>query len=66
MMKPLSDTLIYQVPGDNDETITIRVTAAEAIAQQRATAASVRPDFSYESDEQALEDFITIHWAWWE
>lgn len=65
-MRPLSDTLIYQVPGDNDETITIRVNVAEAIAQQRATAASVRPDFNYESDEQALEDFITIHWAWWE
>jgi len=65
-MKPLSDTLIYQVPGDNDETITIRVTAAEAIAQQRALVASVRPDFSYESDEQALEDFITVNWAWWE
>ena len=35
----------------------------EAIRLQRDTVARVRPDFVYESDEQALEDYIVVHWA---
>ena len=40
------------------------VTREEAIRIQREHVARVRPDFTYKSDEQALEDYMTIHWAW--
>ena len=68
-MRPLSDRLSYCEPGEDGSGITVTVTVAEAIERQRAALAAskvARPGFQYESDEQALEDFIAIHWAWWE
>jgi len=67
-MRPLSDMLTYNEMGENDESVTVTLTVAEAIARQRASVASsllARPNFQYSSDEEALEDFIVIHWAWW-
>ena len=60
--------LTYNEMGENDESVTVTLTVAEAIARQRASVASlllVRPNFQYSSDEEALEDLIVIHWAWW-
>jgi DNA-directed RNA polymerase beta' subunit len=27
--------------------------------------AKVNPDFKYENDQQALEDFVNVNWVWW-
>lgn len=48
-------------PGGSEQII---VTREEAIRIQRETAALVRPGFVYESDEQALEDYMAVNWAW--
>ncbi len=40
------------------------VKAEDAIAIQRKTGMDRKPfPYEYQSDEQALEDFITSHWA---
>lgn len=67
-MRPLSDMLMYSEMGEDGEPVTVTLTVAEAIARQRAAVASsllARPNFQYGSDEEALEDFIVVHWAWW-
>ena len=43
----------------------IRVSVDEAVATQRSKAYSVR-QYVYESDEEALLDFIAVNWAWYE
>jgi hypothetical protein len=50
-------------PGENDKVITRRITAEKAIFMQKASARFVKPDFRYENDQAALDDFITVHWA---
>lgn len=68
-MRALSDRISYSEPDEDGNNITVTLTAAEAIQRQLAAVAAsklVRPGFQYESDEQALEDFMVIHWAWWE
>jgi hypothetical protein len=40
-------------------------TEKEAIEYQKGVAAKVKPDFKYDSDQHALEDFIAVNWAWW-
>lgn len=68
-MRPLSDRISYSEPDEDGNDSTVTVTVAEAIARQRAAVSAskvARPGFQYESDEQALEDFMVIHWAWWE
>jgi len=67
-MRPLSDMLTYNEMGEDGEPVTVTLTVAEAIARQRAAAAvspAARRGFQYSSDEEALDDFIVIHWAWW-
>lgn len=68
-MRSLSDRISYCEPDENGNDVVITLTAAEAIQRQRAAVANsklARPGFQYENDEQALTDFITVHWAWWE
>jgi hypothetical protein len=60
-----SDQLAYCESSECDGEVTVTITVEEAVARQRAAAASSRPDFSYASDQEALDDFIAIHWAWW-
>lgn len=55
----------YTFPTDEnddgfDECI---VSVEEAINIMKATAAKVRPDFKYKDDDEALNDYIVIHWA---
>jgi hypothetical protein len=54
----------YIEPAENpDGYAEVTVSREEAIRLQRDTVARVRPDFVYESDEQALEDYIVVNWA---
>lgn len=51
-------------PADNeDEVEEVIVTREEAIKIQREHVAKFRPDFVYKNDEEALLDYICIHWA---
>lgn len=49
--------------GILDEPVYCRVEAEAAIKVQKFTANQAKPGFVYESDEDALLDFMTIHWA---
>jgi hypothetical protein len=40
-----------------------RMTKEDAIQAQYKARDQVRPGFVYESDQQALDDFMVIHWA---
>jgi len=42
----------------------IKRTEAEAIAHQREYAFK-KHDFVYENDQQALDDYICVNWAYW-
>jgi hypothetical protein len=48
---------------DNNGVVTITVTKEEAIRQQRERCVKVRGVDLYKSDEEALTDFICLHWA---
>lgn len=47
--------------GPNNEAVHMRVTEATAIAKAKAVAAE--HGHTYASDEDALGDFIAVHWA---
>lgn len=40
-----------------------KIPVATAVAIQRYTAAT-RKFYYYLNDEEALQDFMTVHWAW--
>ena len=42
----------------------ITITREEAIRKQKLAASFFHQD-KYESDEEALQDFIDVHWAYW-
>jgi hypothetical protein len=44
------------------DAIVMSCTQEEAIERQKAAALS--KGYVYTSDEKALEDFMTVHWAW--
>jgi hypothetical protein len=58
--------LIYHEPHKIHGYNTIRISEADAIAKQRASCVRARDVDLYESDEEALNDFIAVHWAEWE
>ena len=49
--------------GPNAEPCYIRVKREVAIAHQKEKVKQFRPEFKYESDEDALYDFMVINWA---
>jgi len=54
----------YIYPADNEDGFEeVIVSTEEAIKIQREVVAKVRPDFIYKNDEEALMDYITVHWA---
>ena len=61
--------IVYGEPDENGDYVEIRLTEQDAINRQRAcpicTAARSHIQNDY-TDEKALADFITIHWAWTE
>lgn len=58
----LFNTLVYVEPGEGDAVITHHLSVEEAIILQVAHATS--KDHIYSSQEEALSDFIGLHWAW--
>jgi hypothetical protein len=58
--------LIYHEPHKIHGYNTIRISEADAIAKQRASCVRARGVDLYENDEEALLDFISVHWAEWE
>mgnify|MGYP003343444442 CR=1 FL=1 len=54
----------YIQPAENENGFEeVIVTREEAIKIQIDMVARVRPDFTYKNDEEALMDYIAIHWA---
>ena len=54
----------YIQPADNEDGFEeIIVSINEAIRIQREYIAKVRPDFVYKDDNEALQDYLTVHWA---
>jgi hypothetical protein len=60
----LFDTLVYVEPGEGGSVLTRYLSAEEAIIKQVAHAAS--QNYLYSSQEDALKDFIALHWAWYQ
>ncbi len=55
--------LQYHEPDENDNLRIIRVSTEQAINTSRTTA--YRHGYSYTNDQEALEDFIAVNWAYW-
>jgi hypothetical protein len=54
----------YIYPDDSEQGFgEVVVTREEAIRIQIEMVRSVRPDFKYQNEQQALDDYITVHWA---
>lgn len=54
----------YIQPADNEDGFEeVIVSVNEAIQIQKETVAQVRPGFVYKDDNDALQDYLTIHWA---
>ena len=51
--------IAYDCPARGE---VVRITEEAAIAHQRA--AGLQRGHRYLSDAEALEDFLTVHWAW--
>ena len=51
--------------GPDSEPVYCRVTEQTAIATQKYTAATLpgRTSYIYATDAEALDDFVTVHWA---
>jgi len=60
----LFEILVYNEPGKDNDRITRRITVEDAIDKQILYAKS--KNCSYDSQEDALEDFIALHWAIYE
>lgn len=58
--------LAFEEPHKTGGDATIRITEEKAIAWQKNYVKNIRPDFAYNNDEEALEDFIIINCAWQE
>lgn len=55
--------IVYDEPDwEWGGTIRVRITREEAITRQKKAAAL--KGYTYPSDEDALQDFMTVHWAW--
>ena len=49
-------------PDENGLPVERAITHDEAVARQKVAAA--RRGYVYDTDTDALDDFMTIHWAW--
>jgi hypothetical protein len=57
-------TVVWDEPDENGLNVRQEITIEEAVSRQRTAAR--RKNYEYESKELALEDFLTIHYAWLE
>lgn len=54
----------YIIPSSNEDGFEeVIVSVSEAIQIQKQTASQVRPGFVYKDDNDALQDYLAIHWA---
>jgi len=53
--------IVYDTPS-SEGCVHMRITEAEAI--QRSKDAAAQKGLAYPNDNEALEDFLVIHWAW--
>lgn len=53
--------VVWEEPVDG-KIVRQEITIEEAVSRQRAAAR--RKNYEYESKELALDDFLTIHYAW--
>ena len=58
--------LVYNESYELQDDATIRISEADAIVKQRASCVRARGVDLYDSDEEALLDFIAVNWASWE
>lgn len=54
--------ITYASQDELGNPIEVSITREEAIIAQRKAAATY--EHIYDSDEEALNDFMTVHWAW--
>lgn len=54
--------LRYVEPGENDEAVYVDRTKEEAVSFIKEVASS--KEYIYTSDEEALADYVSVHWAW--
>jgi hypothetical protein len=57
-------TVVWDEPDENGLNVRQEITIEEAVSRQRAAAR--KKNYEYESKELALDDFLTIHYAWLE
>jgi hypothetical protein len=55
--------IVYDEPDENGKNREISVTEEIAIKSQKEVALKAN-GYVYKNDEDALADFMTIHWAW--
>lgn len=53
--------IFYPVPDDEGYPVFVCISEEEAIFLQKK---SVPEGFGYDNDQDALEDFMIVHWAW--
>jgi len=63
MNSKLTDYVEWVEPFFESEPVIMKITVATAIRFQKAAAARINKNFVYKSDEEALEDFLVVHWA---
>jgi hypothetical protein len=51
----------YHEPDKHGNDVTVQLTIDEAI--RRAKRVAVLHAYTYRSDREALDDFLTVHWA---
>ena len=63
-MLPDQDWIEWIEPfGPDNEPVFCRVTVRTAVAAQKFSSAQAKEGFTYVSDEDALDDFMVVHWA---
>lgn len=72
-MNQSQERMLYWIeqdnPSDPNSYKEMCISEADAIQKQRQivemlrTMGTIKPSFQYESDQQALEDFIAVNWA---
>jgi len=60
---PQRDWVEWVEPAIDSEPVYCRVSKATAVKMQRKAALDSFKHYVYPNDEQALEDFMTVHWA---
>jgi hypothetical protein len=55
--------IVYSEPSEHGD-VEVKMTEAEAIKWQRDYVLKAH-NYTYESDQAALKDYIAVNWAYW-